>query len=79
MQIPGASSSIPLSPVLAGLMVTAALLAAVVCIVLAALYRRHGSAAAPLPAKHAPLRYLIHFLYYINVLVKSNLCSMYLF
>lgn len=58
-------------------MVTAALLAAVVCVVLAALYRRHGAAAAPLPAKHAPLRYfnIVYNLFFklLIVLILSGL------
>lgn len=48
----------PVSPLLLGLIATAGLLAAIVCLVLAALYRRHYARPCPRPegrTKHVPL------------------------
>lgn len=48
----------PVSPLLLGLIATAGLLAAIVCLVLAALYRRHYTRPCPRPegrTKHVPL------------------------
>ncbi|XP_041969482.1 hemicentin-1-like [Aricia agestis] len=51
----GESNSLTMSPMLACVAATSALLAAAVCGVLAVLYRRHAARHRHLPNKHAPL------------------------
>lgn len=58
MYFSGTSATMPVSPLLLGLIATAGLLAAIVCLVLAALYKRHYTRPCPRPegrTKHVPL------------------------